>query len=258
MSLEVRDLSFSVGGKPLLIDVSVTLHPGEILSIIGPNGAGKTTLLRQLAGLEKPTSGTINDDGINLRRMGAKARAKRIAYVAQHTGVLADLSVLDLVLIGRYAHRSRFRGPTSADYDAARAALAKVGMSHLEHQTVPTLSGGERQLVHIARAIAQDAHTLLLDEPTSALDIHHQLRVHQLLRDLAAEGRSIATVLHNLNDAAAISHRLAVIDKGRLVALGPPDDVLTPQLLAQVYRITATTQTDDAGHVRVHPHQPIF
>ena len=253
MSLTAHDLAVSLDRHPVLHGVSVDLRPGEMLGLIGPNGAGKSTLLRALAGLVRPTSGTVTSHGRSLGSLKPRERAVRTAFVAQDTALAADLTVTELVLMGRYAHRERLGRTTPADTGLAHEALAAVGMTHLAERSVPSLSGGERQLVQIARALAQHADTLLLDEPTSALDVHHQLRVFAILRDQVAAGRSIAVVLHDLNDASRYCDRLALVHRGRLAACGAPPDVLSTERIAEVYRIDADVHDDPHGHLYVHP-----
>ncbi|MGP5117712.1 ABC transporter ATP-binding protein [Corynebacterium casei] len=253
MTLTANKTSFKISGRTLIHAVSVSVNPGEVLGIIGPNGAGKSTLIRLLAGFLKPSEGYIQHAGTSLHALTSRQRARRIAFVAQDTAVSTDLSARDLVLMGRYAYKPRFRQAGASDRVHAHNALAAVGMSHLAHRGVPTLSGGERQLVHIARAIAQDADTIILDEPTSALDIHHRLRVYQLITEQAHQGKAVAAVLHDLNDAARYCDRLAVIHDGRLIDLGTTDEVLTPSLLERVYRIDALVQPGPRGTLEVHP-----
>ena len=247
MSLAAEGLGVTAEGRSLLREITLRLVPGEVLGVIGPNGAGKSTLVRALAGLVRPAEGSVSLDGRPLRTMTARERASAVAFVAQETAVSADLTALDLVRMGRYAHRRRLSRATREDDAAARGALARVGMTALADRPVPTLSGGERQLVQLARALAQGTRALLLDEPTSALDIRHQLRVFSLLRAEARAGAAVAAVLHALDDAARYCDRLAVVHRGALVALGPPEEVLTPEMLAEVYRVDALVLADAHG-----------
>ena len=253
MSLVARDLDVELDRRRVLSGVSLDVHPGEVLGLIGPNGAGKSTLLRALGGLLRPAAGEVAVDGSRLASLRPRERAARVAYVAQDTAAAADVTAIELVLMGRYAHRRRLSRSPGSDEEIARHALDAVGSAHLAERAVPSLSGGERQLVQIARALAQRAGVLLLDEPTSALDVHHQLRVFEILRTRADAGVGVAVVLHDLNDASRYCDRLAVLHAGRLVAHGPPQNVITPELIAAVYRIDATVDADVFGYPHIHP-----
>lgn len=253
MTVTVRDLEVRLDRRPVVTGVSVDVRAGEVLGLIGPNGAGKSTLLRAIAGLVRPSAGDVALDGIPLSALRPREKAQRVAFVAQDTGVAADLTAEDLVLMGRYARRRRLSRASAADAAIARDALDAVGMTHLSHRPLPSLSGGERQLVQIARALAQDAGALLLDEPTSALDIHHQLRVFAILRAQAERGVGVVAVLHDLNDAARYCDRIAVLHGGRLAAIGRPREVLTPERIGAVYRIAARVDDTAFGYPHVHP-----
>ncbi len=253
MSLAAHDLGVTIDRDPVLSGISLEVRSGEVLGLIGPNGAGKSTLLRALAGLVRADRGEVLAGGERVASLSARERAARTAFVAQDTGVAADITAMELVLMGRYAHRRRFSGLAEADARIAREALESVGMLALADRAVPSLSGGERQLVQIARALAQRADALLLDEPTSALDVHHQLRVFSILRERAAAGSAIAVVLHDLNDASRYCDRLAVVHDGSLFAGGAPHEVLVPETLAAVYRIEARVHDDERGYPHVHP-----
>ena len=253
MTLRARDLEVALDRTPVLGGVSIDLRPGEILGIIGPNGAGKSTLLRTLAGLLAPSHGEVLADGRPLRRMRPRERAAHVAVVTQDAPLMSGPSVRDLVLLGRYAHRRRLAPPTPADHRAVDRALRDAGAAAFADRPVTELSGGERQLAQIGRALAQGAAHLLLDEPTSALDVHHRLRVFAVLRAQADAGTGVGIVLHDLNEASRHCDRIAVVHDGRLRAAGSPRDVLTPELLAEVYRIEARVLSDEFGYPHVHP-----
>ncbi|MGO2747376.1 ABC transporter ATP-binding protein [Microbacterium sp.] len=253
MTLRVDRLEVALGDLPILRDATLELHPGELLGIIGPNGAGKSTLLRAIAGLIAPSRGDVHVDGRPLKGMRPRERAERIAMVAQDSAAAHDLSVRDLVLLGRYARRHRFAPVTGADSLAVEAALESAGASALADRPVAALSGGERQLVQIARALAQRASYLLLDEPTSALDVRHQLRVFDVLRSQADAGIGIGIVLHDLNEASRRCDRIAVVHDGGVRALGTPHEIFTAEFLAEVYRIYAQVRSDEFGYPHIHP-----
>lgn len=253
-------LVLRAGGREILSGASLEIRPGEVTSIIGPNGAGKSTLLRAMAGLVRPSEGEVRLGSDPIAALSARDKARRVSFVAQDTGAGADLAVRDLVLLGRYAHRPRLARRGRADAEVAEEALGRVGMADAADRQVATLSGGERQLVQIARAIAQRAGAVLLDEPTSALDVHHRLRVLGILRELAAGGAAVAVVLHDLNEASRHGDRLAAVSGGRVVATGRPGEVLTERLLADVYRVEARVRPGDDGRPQIHPiriHDPL-
>jgi iron complex transport system ATP-binding protein len=215
--------------------VELELRGGELVALIGPNGSGKSTLLRALAGLRPCTSGRVVVDGADIARWSAAQRALSIAVVPQFLPTLADVRVDDFVLGGRYAHVDRWRGPTRADADAVKAALVACDAADHGERVMSELSGGQRQRVVIARAIAQQAEILLVDEPTSSLDPEHQVRVFELLGDLAARGRAVLVVTHELNLAAQFAGRVVVLDRARIAASGSVEEMLRREVLAPVY-----------------------
>jgi len=223
------------GGVVALDGITLELQASELLVVIGPNGSGKSTLLRVLAGLLAPTSGEVRLRGQDLRRLSARERACEIAVVPQALAAVPETDVERFVLGGRYAHIDRWRGPAATDRQAVAAALASADVSELRERRLTELSGGQRQRVVLARALAQGANVLAVDEPTAALDLGHQVRTFEHLARLACEGHAALVVTHDVNLAAQYARRLALLDRGRLVALGPPPEVLVPEVLVPVY-----------------------
>lgn len=242
MMLTAQSLTVQATHRALLSDVSLTVPAGVTLGLIGPNGSGKSTLLRTLAGLMPRASGTVLLDGSPLSQMRRRDIARHIALVEQHADTAEALSVRDAVGLGRTPWLTALRPFSDADRAIVDQALTAVGMAHLAQALWRTLSGGERQRVHIARALAQRPRLLLLDEPTNHLDIHHQLAILRMMADLPV---TVVVALHDLNQAMGCD-LLAVLDQGRLVAIGPPAQVLTPQRLAQIFRVNASTLRDPA------------
>ncbi|MER6492932.1 ABC transporter ATP-binding protein [Streptomyces griseorubiginosus] len=233
-------------------DVTLTLRPGETVGLLGPNGSGKSTLLKLLAGVPAPTAGVVTLDGRPLPEAGRRATARRIATVEQYADTGTELTVRDVVALGRIPHRRAWTPPTAADAAAVTEALARTGLTDRADQSWHTLSGGERQRAQIARALAQQPRELLLDEPTNHLDIQHQLDLLSLVASLPV---TTVIALHDLNLAAMYCDRLLVLREGRAVAEGTPAEVLTPVLIEQVYGVRAEV-THDAGHPAIRFLRP--
>ncbi|MGQ0572588.1 MAG: ABC transporter ATP-binding protein [Pseudonocardia sp.] len=219
---------------PVLEQVGLTARTGEVVGLIGPNGSGKSTLLRTLCNALAPRAGLVSIDEVPVAAMGARSAARRLAIVVQEGAGDIPITVTDTVLLGRLPHRSAFERYRDEDHRIAAAALRQVGARHLAQRTFAHLSGGEKQRVLIARTLAQQADHLLLDEPTNHLDIRFQHEVLQLVRGL---GVATVVVLHDLNLAARYCDQLVLLDRGRVVATGPPDEVLTAATLEPVYGI---------------------
>lgn len=243
--LDARGVRVSLGGHTILHGVDLAARSGMVHGLVGPNGSGKTTLLRALAELI-PYTGTVVTSAGPLARLSSRRRARVVSYLPQDTTVQAGFTVGELVRLGRYAHLGRLRGPGPADREAVAAAMEETGIADLEHRTVSTLSGGQRQLVMLAKALAQESQTLLLDEPVSALDLGHQLDLLTLVRALADRGRSVIVVLHDLPLASRYCDEITVLADGAIAAQGRPADVLTTDLLRDVWRVDAVVEPDPA------------
>jgi iron complex transport system ATP-binding protein len=230
-------LGWRVAGRAIVEGIDVSFQRGELAGIIGPNGAGKTTLLRLLSGLLAPTEGEVRLDGRSLAAMTSRARARTLAFMSQETGQAFPFSVMEILLMGRYPHLGRFEQETADDRERARRMLSYVGLAGLEARSFSELSGGERQLVLFAKALVQDTPILVLDEPSSNLDIRHQDRIFSMAQELAREGRAVAASVHNLGVAAHYCTRLILLDRGRIAAAGPPEEVLRSDILDRVYGI---------------------
>ena len=246
-SLEACSIRFRHPGAraPLFEGLSIGFAAGELTGIIGPNGSGKTTLLRLLAGLLAPDGGEVRLEGRSLRALPARERARRITIVLPETQILFNFTVMEVVLMGRAPHLGPWGLERPVDYEAARRALREVDLAECEARPVHELSSGERQRALIARALAQEPGVLLLDEPTAFLDLKHALEIDVILRRLNAErGLTVVTVSHDLNLAARQTRRLVLLHHGRIVADGPPADVLTPARLREVYETEAEVVRD--------------
>ncbi|WP_183068286.1 ABC transporter ATP-binding protein [Streptomyces sp. gCLA4] len=254
MRITAEGLSWSVSGRPVVRRVGLDIAPGETVGLLGPNGSGKSSLLRCLAGLRVPDEGTVRYDGVSVRDLSARAIARRVAFVAQDSGLDTDLRVADVVGLGRTPFRDRWRGPDAHDRAVVAAALERVELTALAGRPWKSLSGGERQRAHIARAFAQQPYVLLLDEPTNHLDVQHQLELMELL---SGADQTVLVALHDLGLAARHCDRLLLLYGGRLVASGAPADVLTPENLARFFEVDAELSADALGRPAVTYRGPL-
>lgn len=243
MRLEVDQIAFGYGSRLVGQDISFTLDENEVLVLFGPNGAGKTTLFKTLLGLVPLRAGAIRLDGRPIGSWSGRERASRIAYVPQAHAALFPFTVEDLVLMGRAPHVGLFATPGRRDRDLAAATLERLGIGHLAGRAYTEISGGERQIALIARALAQEPSILVMDEPTASLDYGHQMRVLDRVRELAGEGVSIILSTHNPDHAFRVADRVALIFQSRLAALGRPEAVLTANALKQLYDIDVVIGT---------------
>lgn len=235
--VELQHITAGYGGSPILHDISLSFPPGTLTAIVGPNGCGKTTLLKTAAGLLTPSGGTLQ---------APEPRSRHIAYLPQ-TRPLPEMTALRLVLHGRFPWLPWPRRYGPGDDAIARSALRQMGVEDLAEQPLSALSGGTRQKVYLAMALAQDAGTILLDEPTSFLDIGAQLELMALLKDLASQGRAVAAVLHDLPLALSHADRIAVLEEGRLLTLDTPQSLCASGLLDRVFGIRILPLPTPAG-----------
>ncbi len=252
MRFEVKGIRFSYDSIPILEDVTFTAVSGEIQGVIGPNGSGKTTLLRCLNRTLSPKMGTVLLDGDDIRGLDRREVARRIGVVPQDPGTPFPFTVWEFVLMGRYPHQTHPFIERPRDLRAVEEALRLTDTLGLAKRLVTELSGGERQRVLLARALAQEPEVFLLDEPTAHLDIGHQLEVLELIRRLTVE-RDLITVLssHDLNLASRFCDRLLLLSKGRVCALGKPEEVISPEQLRRVYGVKVEVQHHPRGFIHV-------
>jgi iron complex transport system ATP-binding protein len=239
----------------VLKDIFLEVDRGDLVGILGPNGSGKTTLLKLLGGVLPPASGSVTLDGRPLTEWSRREIARRIAFVPQETATPFDFTVLDIVLMGRFPHLGTFALEGPEDLAIARRALESTGTAAFEGRAFSTLSGGEKQRVVVASALAQSPELLLLDEPTASLDIGHQIEVQTLLRRLNADsGVTMVLSTHDLNLAAALCRRLVLLKDGHVLATGRTEDVLSPETVRELYHVNAEVVWHPrAGHLTVVP-----
>lgn len=240
LTWSLDSLFFGYCEAPLINDLTATFNPGLVHGIIGPNGSGKSTLLSLMSGQHAPLTGSVNINGCSLISLSSMQSAQQIATVPQEFSFNFPFSVRDCVLMGRHPHIPRFSRPTGNDFNAVDKALETMDLTQLADRPLSELSGGEKQRTVFARALAQDTPGLLLDEPTSSMDIRHALAAMTELKRLAQhENRTVVTVLHDLNMAAAHCDRILVLNKGRIHASGTPDETLTTDTIRTVFGVKA-------------------
>lgn len=241
--IAIKDLYSGYGDDDILKGVSLNILNNKLTVIAGPNGCGKSTLLKTISGIIKKTSGSIFIDNVDLSNISPLDRAKRIAYLSQNRSV-PDIAVKNLVLHGRFPYLSYPRRYRAEDREAVDMALERMGIEGLRDKMVSELSGGERQKVYIAMALAQGSDYLLLDEPTTFLDISHQFQLLDLAKELCSENKSVVMVLHNLESALSIADSFILMDKGRLLFEGSVDDVYSSKLIDKVFNVEIKKESD--------------
>ncbi|WP_312584679.1 ABC transporter ATP-binding protein [Atlantibacter sp.] len=250
MSITAENVTWKVGKKVIVNNVSLRVSQGQTVGLLGPNGSGKSSLLRILAGLRRPHAGSVCLDGRNIAKLPKKQLAKRVAFVEQHGMTESNMRVRDVVKLGRIPHHTAFSGWSEQDDETVYSALKRVDMLDKSDQGWLSLSGGERQRVHIARALAQVPSEILLDEPTNHLDIHHQIQLMSLISALPVTS---IVAIHDLNHASMFCDALIVMQQGQVVAMGTPQEILTETLLWDVFRVKTKVEIS-AFHGKKHIH----
>jgi len=237
-AIEVRGLRFGyTPDRPLLDGIDLSVPAGSVFCILGPNGSGKSTLLRCILGIQHGATGSVHICGEPLHEMSERERARRVAYVPQHGVTGFPYNVADMVLMGRTAHLPTFATPSARDREAVAARLDQMGIAHLGERPFNAVSGGERQLALIARALVQDTPTIVLDEPTASLDFGNQMHILEVIRSLASDGRAVVLTTHTPDHAFFCASDVALLQGGRVLAHGKPEDVVTGEHLSTLYGI---------------------
>ena len=251
--IEAQGLSIGYTRAVIARDVDISVRAGEVVCLLGPNGSGKTTLFKTLLGLLARLAGSVSIAGRPIESWPRQQLARHMAYVPQAHSAVFPYHVLDMVLMGRTAHLGMFSAPSEADRERALAALQLLGIEHLAQREYTRISGGQRQLALIARALAQDAPAIVMDEPTASLDFGNQALVLTEVKRLAQRGLGIVLSTHDPDHAFAIGSRVLLLHEGCVVADGAPGEVLTRQQLEQVYGVPVAIETLAGGRVTCVP-----
>jgi iron complex transport system ATP-binding protein len=250
--LEARDLAIGYGRTQIASGLDLSVIAGSVTCLLGPNGVGKTTLFKTLLGLIPPLSGTVEIDGSDLSRIDRQTIARHIAYVPQAQIAEFPYTVIDLVVMGRTAHLGTFSGPRRTDHDAAMAALDKLGIASLAERDSTQISGGQRQLALIARALAQRTRIVVMDEPTASLDLGNRILVLDTIRGLAESGLAIVLSTHEPEHAFVVADRVAILGRDRF-ATGPVKAIMTSRELSQLYGVALNVEQTPSGRLVVGP-----
>jgi iron complex transport system ATP-binding protein len=246
-ALRIENLSAGYAGRKIVEGVNLRLEPGGICGIIGPNGAGKSTLLKAILGLGVEVTGSIIICGSDSRTLSSIERAKLVSFLPQDYNPSSRLTAMETVLLGRHPHRSAWAGDSKADVDIAIAAMETTGIGELRERVFAELSGGEKRLVLLASALAQEPRLLLLDEPGSALDFRHQIGLWLLLEKLARQGIAILVSTHEVNVASGFMTSVMVLGSGSCIASGPPEEVFRSALLSSVFDVPLEVSRDETS-----------
>ncbi len=251
MSISIENLNFYYGQRQVLQDISFESASGSFLSVLGPNGVGKSTLFRCMLGLLKPTSGKVLVNGKDVQDLNARELAGQIAYIPQSHSPIFNYTVFDMVLMGTTAQCSGFSSPGKEQKLLAEAALERLGILSLKERPYGNISGGERQLCLIARALAQQAKVLVMDEPSTGLDLGNRIAVMETIRSLVQEGYAVIQSTHDPEQAYLYSDRILALHEGKILSLGSPQEVITSPLISTLYGVNVQVRSMDDDKIRV-------
>lgn len=251
MSIQIDNLNFAYGKRSILHNICVNIPDATLVNVLGPNGVGKSTLFRCILGLENGYEGSVHVNGKDMKHLSIRERAREVSYIPQSHAPVYDYEVLDVVLMSTGTDLGMLRSPGVRHRQRAFDALERIGIAHLAGRTYTQISGGEQQLVLVARALAQNARTIIMDEPTSALDYGNTIRVLTCVRQLAREGLSIVQSTHQPDQAFLYSDKTLVLHQGRVHAFGDPKDVITNELVSTIYNVDVEVNSLYGDKVRV-------
>lgn len=243
-NIKISDLSYSVGEKKILSNIGIDIKKDDLIGIVGPNGAGKTTLLKVICGILIPSSGAILIEGKNVTTFKSKELFKKISYLSQNINFNFPFKVSEVVLMGRYPYLGKFENENEGDFEIAKKCLQMVDMQNFIKRNILTLSGGEQQRVSLARVLAQKTDYLFLDEPLSNMDINHQLSIMNVLGSISNSGKGISVVLHDLRLAYKFCTKVLVLNQGRVIDFGAPQNVLKEELISSVFKVRSHITND--------------
>ena len=245
MKLKIENLGFKINNTEILNEINLEIKTSEFVGVIGPNGCGKTTLLKNIYNVLSPTNGSIYIDSEPTHSFSSKKLAQKVSTLSQHSGGDFDFTILEIILMGRYAHSSIFSSTNKKDITIARSALERVGLTKFEDRSFLSLSGGEQQRVMIARAIAMENDFFILDEPTNHLDVKYQLEVMDIMKSLNI---TIFSAIHDMNIAATYCDKLILLDKGKIVSIGTPKEVLNKKNFKEIFGVEVYLSTNPFTH----------
>lgn len=251
MSVKIENLSFAYGTHQVLRNISLEVPDGTLVNVLGPNGTGKSTLFRCILGLYTSYHGTIIVNGKDISKLNIRERAREMAFIPQSHKPVYDYDVVDVVLMSSGAGSGAFFSPKRTHVDRALEALDRVGIGHLAHRPYTRISGGEQQLVLIARALAQNANTIIMDEPTSALDYGNTVRVLSCVRQLSEDGLTVIQSTHQPDQAFLYADKTLVLHEGEVLAYGPPKETITAELISKIYNVDVEVNSLYDDKVRV-------
>ena len=257
--LNAKNLKIGYDERVIIENLSLSIEKGQVTSIIGPNGCGKSTLLKTLSRMIPSMSGEVFLEGKNLKKIKSKKISQKICLLSQHNHAPGDLTVEQLVYYGRLPHKKWYEPKSTDDQELVDWAIEQTGLTHYKQKSIGSLSGGERQRAYIAQALCQKPDILLLDEPTTYLDISYQLDLMELIREINNRlNITVVMVLHELNQASRYSDRLIVMKKGEIISDGTPNEVISPEVIEEVYQIKCEIDKDPISNKpRIHPIQTI-
>jgi iron complex transport system ATP-binding protein len=253
-AITVKDLLFTRDTRKIISNITFSVSPGELVGIIGPNGAGKSTLIKLILGLLKPDSGEIFIENLILQKYSPKELYKKIAFVPQENNLDFPTTVLETVLLGRIPHLSRFHLENEEDYKIAEEALTAAGIEDFSERFANQLSMGEKQLVTIAKALAQETNFIFLDEPTSSLDVSHTIQIMEILKGLTLKGKTIISAIHDLNTASRYCDKILIINNGEIKGFGKAEEVFTKEIIQDAFSVNVNIQSSEqTGNILIEP-----